>query len=81
MPKRTLEGRVVSSKTAKTIVVEIVRKKKHPLYHKVIAYTRKFMAHDEAGQAKDGDLVRIEECRPISKRKTWMLKDVLEKAV
>jgi small subunit ribosomal protein S17 len=81
MPKRTLKGQVVSDKGDKTIVVAVTRKKTHKLYHKVITFTRKFMAHDETNQAKEGDIVLIEECRPLSKLKRWMLTQVMEKAV
>jgi small subunit ribosomal protein S17 len=81
MPKRILRGRVTSDKADKTITVVVERKKKHPLYHKIINFTKKFMAHDESNEAKEGDLVLIEESKPISKRKTWVLKSVVEKAV
>lgn len=81
MPKRILRGRVSSDKCDKTITVDVVRKKKHKLYHKVMTFTTKFKAHDESNTAKEGDLVAIEESRPISKHKTWILKDVLERAV
>ncbi|MDD9899153.1 MAG: 30S ribosomal protein S17 [Candidatus Melainabacteria bacterium] len=81
MPKRTLQGRVSSDKCDKTITVDVVRKKKHKLYHKVMTFTTKFKAHDAENTAKPGDLVTIEECRPYSKHKTWLLKEVLERAV
>lgn len=81
MPKKEFKGVVVSDKGDKTIVVRVSRNSKHPLYHKVITFNKKFMAHDEANTAKEGDVVLIEESRPISKRKTWTLKEVLERAL
>ena len=74
-------GSVVSSKMAKTIVVEVIRRVPHPLYKRIISKRRKFYAHDETGEAKVGDVVRIIECRPLSKLKRWQLKEVLRKAV
>jgi len=74
-------GSVVSSKMAKTIVVEVIRRVPHPLYKRIITKRRKFYAHDETGEAKVGDVVRIIECRPLSKLKRWQLKEVLRKAV
>ncbi|MCC7282873.1 MAG: 30S ribosomal protein S17 [Acetobacteraceae bacterium] len=73
MPKRVLTGRVTSDKMAKTITVEVERRIMHPIYKKFIRRSKKYAAHDEAGVAKVGDLVRIEECRPLSKRKTFQL--------
>ena len=74
-------GSVVSAKMAKTIVVEVIRRVPHPLYKRIINKRRKFYAHDETGEAKVGDVVRIIECRPLSKLKRWQLKEVLRKAV
>jgi small subunit ribosomal protein S17 len=74
-------GSVVESKMAKTIVVEVIRRVPHPLYKRIISKRRKFYAHDEQGEAKVGDVVRIIECRPLSKLKRWQLKEVLRKAV
>jgi small subunit ribosomal protein S17 len=74
-------GSVVASKMAKTIVVEVIRRVPHPLYKRIISKRRKFYAHDEQGQAQVGDVVRIIECRPLSKLKRWQLKEVLRKAV
>lgn len=71
MPKRVLVGQVVSDKTDKTVVVKVERRVKHPLYGKIIRRSKKYHAHDEANAYKDGDTVRIEECAPISKLKTW----------
>tara|TARA_B100001971_G_C18154319_1_gene517608 strand:- start:475 stop:696 length:222 start_codon:yes stop_codon:yes gene_type:complete len=66
-----MQGVVVSDKMDKTIIVKIERKIKHPLYKKFIRRTKKYAAHDEANVAKIGDIVRIRECRPLSKRKHW----------
>ena len=71
MPRRILQGVVVSDKSDKTIVVSVERRFKHPVYKKFIRRTKKFAAHDEANDHKIGDIVRIRECAPISKRKTW----------
>jgi len=73
MPKRVLSGRVTSDKMDKTITVLVDRRIMHPLYKKFIRRSKKYAAHDEANLCKIGDKVRIEECRPISKRKTWMV--------
>jgi small subunit ribosomal protein S17 len=81
MPKRTLKGLVRSDKADKTISVAIERTKKHEVYQKVINFTKKFLAHDENNEAKEGDTVIIEESRPYSKRKTWILKQIVERAV
>ena len=71
MPKRVLQGVVVSDKMDKTITVKVERKVMHPLYKKFIRRSKKYAAHDEANQFKIGDVVRIRECRPLSKRKSW----------
>ena len=73
MPKRILQGVVVSDKTDKTVVVRVERRFTHPLFKKTVRRTKKYHAHDEANSAKQGDVVRIEECRPISKNKSWKL--------
>ncbi len=73
MPKRVLAGRVTSDKMDKTVTVSVERRIMHPLYKKFIRRSKKYAAHDEANVCKVGDLVRIEECAPISKRKTWMV--------
>lgn len=78
--KRVLVGKVVSDKMDKTIVVEVVRQVRHKLYQKYMKRTKKYHAHDENNQCKTGDTVRIIENRPISKTKTWMLNEVVEKA-
>ncbi|MCM8730830.1 30S ribosomal protein S17 [Hephaestia sp. GCM10023244] len=71
MPKRVLTGQVVSDKTDKTVVVSVERRVKHPLYGKIIRRSKKYHAHDEANEYKQGETVRIEETAPISKLKTW----------
>jgi small subunit ribosomal protein S17 len=75
MPKRILIGTVVSDKTDKTVTVNVERKEKHPLYGKIIRRSKKYHAHDEGNEFKPGDVVRIEETRPISKTKTWKVLD------
>lgn len=77
---RTLQGRVVSDKMDKSIVVAIERRVKHPIYGKYITRTTKIKAHDESNQCKEGDVVTIRETRPISKSKNWTLVDVIVKA-
>ena len=71
MPKRVLTGLIVSDKTDKTVVVNVERKVKHPLYGKIIRRSKKYHAHDEGNEYKQGETVRIEETAPISKLKTW----------
>ena len=73
MPRRVLSGRVTSDKMDKTVTVLVARRVMHPLYKKFISRSKKYAAHDELNQCKVGDAVRIEECRPISRRKTWLL--------
>ena len=73
MPKRVMQGVVVSDKMDKTVVVNVERRKQHPLYKKFIRLSKKYVAHDESNSCKSGDLVQIEECRPISKRKSWVV--------
>ena len=71
MPRRVLQGVVVSDKMDKTVTVKVERRVKHPLYSKVIRRSKKYAAHDEDNKCKIGDIVKIRECRPLSKRKTW----------
>src|ERR1051326_3829476 len=78
--RKILIGEVVSTKMAKTIVVEVRRQKAHPYYKRVVARSKKFYAHDENGTARLGDYVQIEESRPLSKLKRWTLKDVVQRA-
>ena len=78
MPKRVLTGTVVSDKTDKTVVVLVERKVKHPVYGKIMRLSKKYHAHDEGNTFKEGQIVRIEECAPISKLKTWKVIDVVD---
>ena len=77
---RSMTGRVVSDKMDKTVTVLVERRVTHPLYNKIITRSKKYHAHDEANEAKEGDLVTIEECRPLSKTKSWKVTQVVEKA-
>jgi len=77
MPKRVLTGTVVSDKADKTVVVRVERRVKHPLYGKIIRLSKKYHAHDAANEFHVGEIVRIEECAPISKLKTWKVVDRL----
>lgn len=77
---RTLVGKVVSNKMDRTIVVLVERQVQHPMYKKYIRRSKKFHAHDEANSCQEGDQVMIEECRPISKTKTWRLVKIVERA-
>lgn len=78
--RRQRTGKVVSDRMDKTITVAVDRQIKHPIYGKFITKTTKYMAHDEENDAKTGDVVQIMSTRPLSKRKTWRLVDVLERA-
>lgn len=80
MTQRTVVGRVVSDSMQKSISVLVERRVQHPLYQKYVRRARKFHAHDENNECRVGDLVMIEECRPISKTKSWRLKSILERA-
>ena len=75
MPKRVLTGTVVSDKGDKTIVVRVERRVKHPLYGKIIRLSKKYHAHDEGNAYNEGEQVRIEECAPVSKLKSWTVLD------
>ena len=79
--KRTLIGRVVSDKMDKTVTVLVERRVKHPMYDKIIVRSSKYHAHNDDNAAKSGDLVEIQECRPLSKTKAWSVSKLLEKAV
>ncbi|HEX5126689.1 MAG TPA: 30S ribosomal protein S17 [Rhodocyclaceae bacterium] len=79
--RRTLVGRVVSDKMTKTVTVLIERRVKHPLYGKVMIRSQRYHAHVDSDGAAEGDLVEIEECRPISKTKSWRVTKVVEKAL
>ena len=73
MPKRILQGVVVSDKNDKTIVVKVERRLRHPVLKKTVRLSKKYHAHDEKNEAKSGDVVRIQETRPLSKQKRWTL--------
>ncbi|MGH8149384.1 MAG: 30S ribosomal protein S17 [Steroidobacteraceae bacterium] len=78
--QRTLTGRVVSAKMQKTVAVEIERLVKHPSYGKYVRRTTKLLAHDEKNESREGDTVTIAPCRPLSRRKSWRLVAVVERA-
>jgi len=78
MPKRILQGVVTSDKNDKTITVNVERRFSHPVMKKTVRRTKKYRAHDEGNTAKEGDLVRIQECKPMSKNKTWALLEKVE---
>jgi len=77
---RTLSGRVVSDKMDKTVTVLVERKVMHPIYGKIVRRSQKFHAHDETNQCHTGDIVLIEECRPLSRTKSWKVTELVEKA-
>lgn len=77
--RKEVVGEVVSNRMQKTIVVEVIRRKAHPLYIRVISKAKKFYAHDERNEAHVGDVVRLEETRPLSKLKRWRLKQIIRK--
>ena len=79
--KLTKIGRVVSNKMDKTVVVAVDYSRRHPLYDKVMTRTSKFHAHDAANDCNIGDIVRIEESRPLSKTKHWVVREIIERAV
>jgi small subunit ribosomal protein S17 len=78
--QRLLTGKVVSTKMDKTVAVSIERLVKHPMYGKYVRRTTKLLAHDEANECKEGDTVTIKPCRPMSRRKSWILVRVVERA-
>ncbi len=78
--KRTMEGKVVSDKMDKTIVVEVVRQVQHKLYKKYMKLSKRFKAHDEENTCKVGDVVRIGNSRPLSKTKSWVLVEIVERS-
>ena len=80
MPKRVLTGTIVSDKGDKTVVVRVERRVKHPLYGKIIKLSKKYHAHDEANAYSVGQQVRIEECAPLSKLKTWTVAGLVGEA-
>jgi small subunit ribosomal protein S17 len=75
MPKRVLQGVVVSDKNDKTVVVQVERRLTHPVLKKTVRLTKKYHAHDEENSFREGDVVRIQECPPISKNKRWVVLD------
>jgi small subunit ribosomal protein S17 len=77
---RTMTGRVVSDKADKTVTVLVERRVAHPLYGKIMMRSKKYHAHDETNECKEGDLVTIEECRPMSRTKTWRVTRLVERA-
>ena len=79
--KKQLVGIVASDKMTKTVVVEVTRRMKHAVYHKYIKRRNRYQAHDEADDCREGDRVLIEECRPLSAKKRWRVKQILERAV
>jgi small subunit ribosomal protein S17 len=79
--KRTLTGRVVSDKMTKTVTVLVERRVKHPVLGKIIKLSKKYHAHNDMAEVKSGDVVTIEECRPISKTKAWKVTQLVEKGV
>ena len=78
--RKILIGKVVSTKMAKTIVVEVMRRVPHPAYKRIVSKRKRFYAHDEQGTAHLGDFVKIEETRPLSKLKRWQLKEIVQRA-
>lgn len=78
--KRTLTGRIVSDKMEKTVTVLVERRVKHPLYGKIIKRSKKYHAHDEKNEFHEGDMVVIEECRPLARTKAWRVISLVEKA-
>tara|TARA_B100000686_G_scaffold217984_1_gene225111 strand:+ start:182 stop:457 length:276 start_codon:yes stop_codon:yes gene_type:complete len=79
--RKTLQGRVVSNKMDKTVVVQVERKYMHAKFKKVVKSTRKYNAHDEKNECKPGDFISIRETRPLSKTKRWLMLEIIEKAV
>lgn len=79
-PLRTVEGRVVSNKMNKTVTILVERQVKHPLYGKYIRRSTKLHAHDEANACNEGDVVRVTECRPLSKTKNWRVVEIVTKS-
>ncbi len=73
MPKRILSGVIVSAKSEKTVIVRVERRFKHPKYHKTVKVSKKYAVHDELSTGKEGDNVKIIECRPISRTKRWQI--------
>ena len=79
--RKQMIGLVASDKMTKTVVVEVTRRMRHPVYHKYIQRRKRFKAHDETNECNVGDRVLIEECRPLSRDKRWRVREILERAV
>ncbi len=79
--KRTLTGTVTSGKMDKTVVVSVIRRFRHPIYGKFVHERKKYMAHDPNNECQPGDVIEIEESRPLSRRKRWQIKRIVQKAV
>ena len=77
--RKTRIGAVVSNKMDKTVVVAVESRKPHPLYHKIVRHSKKFKAHDENNECRLGDVVKITECRPLSKEKRWRVTEIIRK--
>jgi small subunit ribosomal protein S17 len=80
MPRKVMSGVVVSDKMDKTVVVQVQTAKRHPLYNKVVRTTKKYMAHDEENSCHEGDVVQIEEARPMSHRKRWRVTEIVRRS-
>jgi small subunit ribosomal protein S17 len=78
--RKSMMGRVISTKMDKTVVVEVEYRVRHPLYRKIVRQRRRFMAHDEAKSCQEGDRVRIVETRPLSRMKRWRVVEIVERA-
>jgi len=76
--RKILAGRVTSTKMQKTVVVEVELKRAHPLYHKIVRKVKSFLAHDEEERCQEGDMVRIQESRPLSRRKRWVVIEIVK---
>lgn len=75
--RKIMEGTVVSTKMQKTVVVEVLRTTRHPMYNKVLRHRKKYLAHDENEECQEGNVVRIEETRPLSRRKRWRVIEIV----
>lgn len=80
MPRKVLTGEVVSDKMQKTVVVSVMKTSRHPLYNKVLRRSKKYKAHDEQEHCQEGDVVRIEESRPLSRTKRWQVVEIVRRA-
>jgi small subunit ribosomal protein S17 len=80
MPRKVLTGEVVSDKMQKTVVVSVMTTSRHPLYNKVLRRSKKYKAHDEQERCQEGDVVRIEESRPLSRTKRWQVVEIVRRS-